>query len=306
MFTESRAVFYHCVSPVHMGSGTALGVVDNPIQRERHSQFPVFAGSGIKGALRHHLHSLGTADQAKLNAVFGPESHKNAELHAGAISFTDAQLLAFPVRSGRQAYAYLTCPLALATAQRALALAKVNCNWTIPSVEDDHALTTSSSLGATSVALELFAFPSAESNDLKQIAQLLADHMPAGVEWDYFRKKLRSDLMLVSNTDFSYFVRNATSVEPHVSINNKTGAASDGLLFYTENLPPEAILLGLMLASQTRVRPSREPGAPPPFTMKADEVVQFATEALHGAIQFGGDATTGRGQVALKVAGGQQ
>jgi CRISPR-associated protein Cmr4 len=51
MFEKKAAVFLYAVSPVHMGAGQAIGVIDNPIQRERHTNHPCFAGSGIKGAV---------------------------------------------------------------------------------------------------------------------------------------------------------------------------------------------------------------------------------------------------------------
>jgi CRISPR-associated protein Cmr4 len=49
-------VFLYAVSPVHMGAGQAIGVIDNPIQ-QRHTNHPCFAGSGIKGAVRHSWRS---------------------------------------------------------------------------------------------------------------------------------------------------------------------------------------------------------------------------------------------------------
>ncbi|WP_438438787.1 RAMP superfamily CRISPR-associated protein [Hydrogenophilus thermoluteolus] len=58
MFEKYAALFLYAVSPVHMGAGQATGVIDNPIQRERHTNHPCFAGSGIKGALRHAWESL--------------------------------------------------------------------------------------------------------------------------------------------------------------------------------------------------------------------------------------------------------
>lgn len=58
--------------------------------------------------------------------------------------------------------------------------------------------------------------------------------------------------MLLSDTDFGYFAKNAMLVEPHVRINHDTGTADDGGLFYTENLPPESLLIAPLMASKTR------------------------------------------------------
>lgn len=42
MFQTSATVFLYAVSPVHMGAGQAIDVIDNPIQRERHTGHPYF------------------------------------------------------------------------------------------------------------------------------------------------------------------------------------------------------------------------------------------------------------------------
>lgn len=97
-----------------MGAGTALGLIDNPIAREVHSQHPVLAGSGLKGAIRHNLWAAQpVADKSdkdsKLNRYFGSESQADKP-HAGAVSLSDAQLLLFPVRSARNGFVYATSP----------------------------------------------------------------------------------------------------------------------------------------------------------------------------------------------------
>ena len=38
-------------TPLHVGSGSAVGAIDLPVMRERHTQFPVIPGSAIKGVL---------------------------------------------------------------------------------------------------------------------------------------------------------------------------------------------------------------------------------------------------------------
>lgn len=52
MYTEATLMFMYCETPLHVGSGTSIGTVDLPIQRERYTDYPTAAGSGIKGALR--------------------------------------------------------------------------------------------------------------------------------------------------------------------------------------------------------------------------------------------------------------
>ena len=43
-------------TPMHVGAGSSVGAVDQPIIRERHTGFPVIPGSAVKGVLRDYVH----------------------------------------------------------------------------------------------------------------------------------------------------------------------------------------------------------------------------------------------------------
>ncbi len=300
MFQRQAAVFLYAVSPVHMGAGSAVGVIDNPIQRERHTGHPCFAGSGLKGALRHGFEAIG-GDKGLIDRLFGPASDSGDALHAGAVSFGDAQLVAFPIRSLKNGYVYATCPQALARARRLLGLIQIRADWVVPAVAEGECLLSNPELlsGGDKLHLEAFEYLAKVSEALRKIAADLAQRaLSADASNDFFRTKLTQDLVVLSDTDFAYFVHNATLVEPHVRIDEKTGTASDGGLFYTENLPPESLLLAPLLASATRT--GREDDK-----MDADEVLAKLRNALDGKLlQVGGDATTGRGLVMLKMTEG--
>ncbi|MDW8464753.1 MAG: RAMP superfamily CRISPR-associated protein [Chloroherpetonaceae bacterium] len=45
-------MFLYAETSVHLGGGESLSAIDLAIQRERHTDFPVGASSGIKGAVR--------------------------------------------------------------------------------------------------------------------------------------------------------------------------------------------------------------------------------------------------------------
>jgi len=320
MFQAKRPLFIYCLSPVHMGAGTALGVIDNPIQRERHTSHPMMAGSGLKGAIRHHVWSQLPEAQRRndagsmLHRIFGPDSG-NADDHAGALSFGDAQLVCFPVRCLKRSFVYATSATALARARRALAAAGVKAEWPEVAVGEGAALAaTDAALSGEKLLLEAFEYNAKPNNDLAKTAGWLADNaLPAGDGYGYFRDKLKSDLVLLPDEDFNHFVRHATVVEPHVRIDDVSGTADDGGLFYTENLPPESLLLSLVMATVER----RKKGANGNGPMSAEEVLAKAVdgwevdeegtvEGLRDALlQVGGDATTGRGLVAFHFMGGE-
>lgn len=291
MFEKTAAVFLYAVSPVHMGAGQAVDVIDNPIQRERHTQHPCFAGSGIKGAVRHSYEALG-GSKADINLLLGPDSNSST-LHAGALSFGDAQLLALPVRSLKGGYVYATCPQALARAQRLLALTGTAPAWPALTVQEGHCLIANPVLlSGDKLHLEAFEYTARASEDLAQTAADIARRaLPEGAAYQFFHEKLATDLVLLSDTDFGYFAKHAMLVEPHVRINHETGTADDGGLFYTENLPPESLLIAPLMASKTR-------SGKPEELLEAEEVLAKIRPLLHGRLlQVGGDATTGRGLV---------
>lgn len=307
MFQEKAAMFIYCVSPVHMGAGTAIGAIDNPIQRERHTQHPMMMGSGIKGALRHFFAATWTQEEQKglLDRIFGPET--GASEHAGAISFSDAQIVLFPVRSLRNSFVYATCPTALARLKRLMLILDKNGqakDWSFPqALEDNQCVCLNEALKVHdgSVVLESYQFSAADQqfkDHLQKIVEWISSNaLTEGHEMTYFRSKIKNDTVLLSDNRFNYFVKNATVVEPHVRINDETGTADDGGLFYTENLPPESLLVSLAMASVERKRKGdNESGR-----LEAAEVLKKVRTAVDTEmVQMGGDATTGRGQVILK------
>ena len=295
MFEKTSAIFLYAISPVHMGAGQAVDVIDNPIQRERHTSHPCFAGSGIKGAVRHNYKALG-GDEADITRLLGPASG-NGDLHAGAVSFGDAQLVALPVRSLKGGYVYASCPQALARAQRLLALSSKPPQWQVITVQDGTCLVTNPDLlSGETLHLEAFEYVANASQELAQIGQDLSQRaLPDAEAYAFFRNKLKTDLVLLSDTDFGYFAKNAMLVEPHVRINPETGTADDGGLSYTENLPPESLLIAPLLASKTRTGKADD-------HLEAEEVFAKIQPVINGKLlQIGGDATTGRGLVVAKV-----
>ncbi len=314
MFEARQLVFYYAVTPVHMGAGSAIGAIDSPIQREVHTQHPMFAGAGLKGALRHHVcHAwMGEKDRTgMINRIFGPDT--GASDFAGALSLTDAQLVALPVRSLKGGFAWVTSPVALARLKRLAELAGVAAEWNVPTVAENQALMAADGLlsNGKQLILEAFEFKKTEG-DCAAIAAWLAKNAMTEAN-AYFADKLKSDLVVLSDTDFAHFARHAMVVEPHVRINDESGTADDGGLFYVENLPPESILVGLAQASIERFKKgSRNEGSA--ALLSADEVLDTVfkgTEQNPGIagkpLQIGGDASTGRGLVIVQaVAGGEK
>ena len=108
---------FYAVSPIHAGSGSATSAVDLPIQRERHTNWPHIQASGVKGAFRAHYRNFNKKDQQLINLIFGSDEQdgwaKGEEGLPGAMSVSDAKLLAFPIRSNIAPFVWVTCPAVL-------------------------------------------------------------------------------------------------------------------------------------------------------------------------------------------------
>ena len=113
MYTNQKPFFIRVLTPLHAGTGSDIGIIDMPIQRERHTNFPKIESSGLKGSLREYFETTlakKADEKEKIKFVFGPE---NGGDHAAAFSLTDAAVLFFPVKSAKGVYALLTCPSVL-------------------------------------------------------------------------------------------------------------------------------------------------------------------------------------------------
>jgi CRISPR-associated protein Cmr4 len=281
---KTRILTIFTRTPLHVGVGSTVGAIDQPIQRERHTGFPIIPGSSIKGVLRYTAASLDSLDRKTvINDLFGPElTGENAEkdARAGDLTFEKAQLVAFPVRSAKGSFAYITCPLALQRYAR-------HSSRSIPapkSPDDQTCLAGPKvTLPSKKVVLEEYAFSSEGSFPEEWEAEL------KGLIQDPVWQEASGRLVLLSDGDFSHFVTTATEISTHVKIDARTGAASKGALFNLESVPAETLF----------VAPVQIVGRPPNEATgyyQTDSAKELAALVeRHPVLQFGGNSTTGRG-----------
>ena len=289
---EAALLFIHAQTPLHPGSGTAQGTVDLPVQRERHTQWPVIPGSTLKGILRDACRRA-TGNDADLFAAFGPET-ANADKHAGALSLTDARILAFPVRSLKGVFAWVTCPAVLERLVRDVNLARAGgAPIQSPAAPTkDKALCSQNSpllVDGNRLVLEEFEFERA--GDADSAANWVAEH--AFAENDGFTpQRIKSHLVILYDDDFTHFVRHATEVVARVGLDYERKTVKGRALFYEEFLPAETLFYSVVLAS-----PSRREG----HGKSAGEILGYLRERMPPILQIGGDETIGKGLCAMRL-----
>lgn len=98
-----KAQFYkiECITNMHVGSGDVnYSIVDNEVERDYVTGYPIIHSSGVKGALRD------TVDADKQALFFGSEGDAK-ECKSGSCKFLDAFFLARPMRVESNSRAYI-------------------------------------------------------------------------------------------------------------------------------------------------------------------------------------------------------
>jgi len=317
MFKGAGMLFFYTLTPLHPGSGASVTAVDLPIQRERHTNYPMIQASGVKGALRDLADQLRKANQLgndkeaeqKIEIVFGPKTEAASE-HGGALSLTDARILLFPVRSAKGVFTWITCPGVIARLKRDLKIVKAtNGNADdqalqeidLPALDPKarHASTPQDSgivLENDQIILEDFCFvlpQDAKRDQVGRLAKWLAENaFPSGL--NYWRDKLKKDLVLLGDDDFRDFVEMSTEVITRVKLGEK-GTVETGP-WDEEHLPSETLLYSLALATDPKFKEEDLKDKP---IKDAQDVLNFLKNELasKAVMQFGGDETVGKGLV---------
>jgi CRISPR-associated protein Cmr4 len=289
---------------LHPGTGSTTGVVDLPVQRERHTDFPIIQASGIKGAMRERAENEQnkTDSQGKLliteediNIIFGP---KNSD-HAGALALTDARVMAFPVRSLSHVYVWVTCPAVISRIRRDAAMLD-NVNLTIlPNLNpaDGKALAFK---GSGQLILEelVFDLDTSKSAEVKSCITELVKFLPSRTEndgkdiYEAVKTKMETDLVVISDIDFTHLVKNATQVSARIVLKqNKTSEN----LWYEESIPTDTLFYTLLMASKPRGGNS---------ITDAKGVLDKVQQTITNYLQIGGNETVGMGWCAVRYYGG--
>lgn len=272
-------------TPLHVGCGTSVDVVDLPIMRERITKFPVIPGSSLKGVLlqaaREHFENGtyarskdGLPAEAKL--LFGA-IEKDGDAHtsnAGCVQIMEAKLLAFPVRSLAGCFAWITCPAVLERYKR-----DTGASFAVPQPHKDQVITGSDLIAGSHVVLEEYALAIDSGNSVAAVATVLK----GSTSDPLWTANLEKRLAIVHDENFQHFVTTCTEVVTRVKIDPTTRTVDGGALFNQENVPCEALFYSVL-----SVVSSRRSGG------DADAHLQTLLKA-NTTLQIGGDETTGHG-----------
>jgi len=278
---------------LHPGTGQSTGVIDLPIQRERHTNFPMIQSTGLKGSLRDLAEQKWGKGSKDIEVIFGPDA-QGADRGAGALAITDARILAFPVRSLQHVFVWITCPMVLTRLKRDFALAQISRSIPEKKVSETKCKVAKDNSFDSPLVLEEISLE-IEDERINGIADEIANLCPDA----QVGKAIKERLVLVSDNDFKYFVSYATQVSARIKLtDNKTSEN----LWYEETLPPETIMYTLVLANKPRN------GGAEGVTNASEVMNKIETELFaesKGYIQIGGNETVGQGWCSVRIGGTQ-
>lgn len=300
MYRKSNLLFLMNQTPMHAGSGDSLGIIDMPIQRERHTSFPKIEASSLKGSIREHFERAKGEKDKSILAAFGTEGENGKGSKSGALGFTDARLLLFPVKSMKGIFAWITCPKIISQFNEELKLVGFNTKFEVK--ENTVGTGNNLALNSNKIILEEYTFEvndvTGPKNSANELGEWLSLNLLNGE--GYFANKLMTDIVVLSDDDFKDFVNLSTEVLTRTKIDNETGTVAAGLLFTEEYLPAEAIMYTNVLTA-AEFAANDDNKASKLFNTEADLRKYFSDFIDSDNIfQIGGNATLGKGIVKAK------
>jgi CRISPR-associated protein Cmr4 len=194
-------------------------------------------------------------------------------------------------------FAYTTSRFALSRLKRDLQMANLTVNWTVPAESSDKIFGVSNSKIKDSnnkVVLEEYTFDFESDESVKTIAEWIAIYaLPQSDEYEFWREKVKTDLLILPDNAFRDFVKLSTEVQARIRINNETKTVDKGALFYEESLPSDSLLYSIVMAHDPACDSQKRPNGLKSF----QDVLTFLGEISTQRLQFGGDATIGKGIV---------
>ena len=284
MYKKSLMMYIYAETPLHPGSGSVIsGVVDLPIQREKHTEFPMIQGSSLKGALRNQANSVNINDDDK-KKIFGERDR------IGGVSITDAKLLAFPVRSLKGLFGWITCPFILDRLKRDLEISGRTISWKIPDPSDDNkAIIKSDSnlINNNNIFLENLKLDAEESTELDNIISTIVEALPNNNVYQLIKGKLGKDVVVLTDDLFANLVSIAMEITTRTKIGEE-GVVDEGP-WSEEYIPTDTIMYCLILI------PSRLE------ELKPEVITNKLKKYDNKIVNIGGNETIGKGFVRITL-----
>lgn len=271
---QTRIMSIFTRTPLHVGCGSSVGAVDQPVVRERHTGYPVIPGSSIKGVLADLWIGEDYKRTTEGKRLFGEDDNKKTA-KSGSLAIGEAKLLAFPVRSARGCFALVTSPVCLERYARDAGISEA-----VPAVPAKKCLAAPDVVFEDkAVVLEEYRFDKAGEFPTAW-AKILSS-----IQDDAVLNGSETRLVLLTDEDLAFFAQNSCQISQHVGIDPETGTAAQGKLYNQEEVPSESLFYT------------------PVTSLRGDDDLKILSDKVKAEafLQFGAKGTTGIGYCTVKI-----
>ncbi len=282
----------YTLTHLHMGTGQATGAVDLPVAREQHTRLPVIPATGIKGKARDGFEEASDKDDKLVEKLFGPDLDSDTvkkAAAAGGLVFTEAQLVALPLRS-------LNLPIAWCTSRMVLERLVRNLDtFDCASLLDisellgnlaENKVYVSRAMDDKVLVIEDMTFMDQEiiagRKDVETLAEKLASLLPDPAGEDGTAERFRQSLVILPDLEFQRLVDRGLPVQARIKL---TDQKTNDNLWYEETVPPDTLFAAFVVN-----RPGNDGDMVSEFAGKVEKKNPDLT-----VVQLGGNETVGQG-----------
>jgi len=333
-------ILVYATTPIHVGAGRSVGIVDLPIQRDAIG-YPVIFSSSFKGALkaycaRNHIKGDGRIDcpdpsqasgSAKPNleklkialccCAFGSEP-LDSPSETGILTVTDLIPFAVPVPAEKDVYLYLTSPYLLRKISDILQAEGFNKGSSDEKLEAFKQLVSSildalnkSQNNKISISDSTYIFVEDEVKKVSVIDKELEKIFNVLSSLGNLASNIKEKLVLMPNGDDRYLFDKATVKVTRNRISLDTKTVAEGALWTEEYLPEGTIFFGGYLVSNNRVnkycefyKNSQKPKEGEKSEINVSQIVEKLKQECFSDGEFyfslGGKETIGKGLVKVR------
>jgi len=283
----------YTLTHLHMGTGQATGAVDLPVAREHHTKLPVIPATGIKGKARDGFEEILGKRNELVKKLFGPElgeeSGNKEPVEAGSLVFTEAQLVALPLRSLNLPIAWCTSRLVLERLVRNLdtfdCASLLDIKEFLGNLAEDKVY-VSRTMDDKVLVIEDMTFMEQEiiagRKDVETLAEQLASLLPEPAEQDGTLERFRQSLVILPDQEFLRLSERGLPVQARIKL---TKQKTNDNLWYEETVPPDTLFASFVC--------NRSGCNDDPAAKFADSMQNKNTDLT--VVQLGGNETVGQG-----------
>ncbi|MFZ5765369.1 MAG: type III-B CRISPR module RAMP protein Cmr4 [Thermodesulfobacteriota bacterium] len=303
MRNDTRLLYgIYTLTPLHVGTGQAIGAVDLPVTREQSTGLPFIPATSIKGVVRDVLEAHLPGKNDDIKDLLGSDMKDQDDLRAGGLIFTEAQILALPFRSLNMPFVFVTSYLVLERFDRNLRAFGFADTLTLGShlknLDRNKPYVSDKAKSNELLVIEDLIFNKEEvlfHEAVTHIASSLQDLLPEDEQPT--RDRLQTSLVILPDREYLALARRCLPVQARTKLTSgKTaskytspeGKEEKGNLWYEETVPSDSLFAFFVM---NRSGASSKPKAP---VDRFNEVITTNKISL-SPVQMGGNETVGHG-----------